>query len=336
MLVPAPQIVKVNQSPLMSVSDAEKSGALWEEFLRVQLKPRTRQEYGKAIQHFCQVMAPVHEVSLQENWPASRVLAEFLALTKAQAIGRVLEYRQELVVAGLATATINLRLSALKSFVRYAHKRDECTFLLDEIKSLKSQPYRDTSGVGADAYRSVLAEVDRSTSLGCRDYGILRLLWDNALRREEVVNLDLEDFDRLGKKLLVRGKGRLDKEAIDLNNAVEEAVSEWITCRSLLVGAQDCDALLLSCNGRRLAGTDILRILQKYSKRAGVKLSPHQVRHSSITAFLDVSNGDVRSAQALSRHSDIKTLMIYDDQRKNLQKGASQKLGDLLTEDVKI
>jgi integrase/recombinase XerC len=178
--------------------------------------------------------------------------------------------------------------------------------------------------------------VDRSTSLGCRDYGILRLLWDNALRREEVVNLDLEDFDRQRGKLLVLGKGRLDKEAIDLDNSVQEALSKWITCRSLLLGAQDCDALLLSCNGRRLAGTDILRILQKYSQKAGVKLSPHQVRHSSITAFLDVSNGDVRSAQALSRHSDLKTLMIYDDQRKNLQKGASQKLGDLLTEDVEI
>jgi integrase/recombinase XerC len=54
------------------------------------------------------------------------------------------------------------------------------------------------------------------------------------------------------------------------------------------------------------------------------------VRHSAITAYLDASGGDVRSAQALSRHKDPRTLMIYDDNRQGLQGMASQALGDLL------
>jgi integrase/recombinase XerC len=63
---------------------------------------------------------------------------------------------------------------------------------------------------------------------------------------------------------------------------------------------------------------------------ADLKLSPHGTRHSAITAFLDASGGDVRSAQSLSRHKDPRTLMIYDDNRQGLQGKASQALGDLL------
>jgi site-specific recombinase XerC len=36
---------------------------------------------------------------------------------------------------------------------------------------------------------------DRSTIKGIRDYAILRLLWDNALRRNEICSLDVGDFD---------------------------------------------------------------------------------------------------------------------------------------------
>jgi integrase/recombinase XerC len=54
------------------------------------------------------------------------------------------------------------------------------------------------------------------------------------------------------------------------------------------------------------------------------------VRHSAITAYLDSSGGDVRSAQSLSRHADPRTLMIYDDNRQGLQGKATKALGDLL------
>jgi integrase/recombinase XerC len=63
-------------------------------------------------------------------------------------------------------------------------------------------------------------------------------------------------------------------------------------------GGNRDDALFLSCNGRRLSGTDIFRILQGYAEIAGVKVSPDRVRHSSITAFFGASGSDVRSWSA--------------------------------------
>ncbi|MGB3189387.1 hypothetical protein [Lyngbya sp. PCC 8106] len=38
-------------------------------------------------------------------------------------------------------------------------------------------------------------------------------------------------------------------------------------------------------------------------------MSPHQVRHSSITAALDQTNGNVREVQKLNRHADINVLL---------------------------
>jgi integrase len=44
-------------------------------------------------------------------------------------------------------------------------------------------------------------------------------------------------------------------------------------------------------------------------------MSPHRIRHSAITAALDATDGNVRKVQKLSRHRQLDTLMIYDDNR---------------------
>jgi integrase/recombinase XerC len=270
-----------------SINTHDRSETLWEEFLRLQLKPRTRQEYAKAIDYFCRSMAPEQSPSI--------FLQEFLASTKQQAIHLVLAWRQRLLNEGKASATIDLRISALKSLVEYAGKQNACSFSLSEIKSLKSQRYKDTPGVSVDDYRSILDLVDRSTDLGIRDYAILLLLWDLALRREEVVSLDIWDYS-LGR-LMVNGQGR----SIDLNAQLENSLDHWVAIREGLYfqpkdGGDRDDALFLSCNGRRLSGTDVFRILQGYAEIAGVKVSPDVVRHGALMAFFDASGGGVRSA----------------------------------------
>jgi integrase/recombinase XerC len=290
--IPTPQLVRIPNPALVQIAsdvneDIDTSNhsqeTLWEEFLRLQQKPRTRQEYSKSIDYFCRSMAP--------DQSTSTFLQEFLDSTKQQATHLVLEWRQHLLDEGKASATINLRISALKSLVEYAGKQDACSFSLSEIKSLKSQRYKDTQGVSVEDYRSILNLVDRSTDLGIRDYAILLLLWDLALRREEVVSLDIWDYSP--GRLMVKGKGEL----IELGTHMEDALDNWVAIREGFYfqpkdqGDRD-DALFLSCNGRRLAGTDIFRILQGYADAAGVRISPHQVRHSAIT-HLNTSGGDV-------------------------------------------
>jgi integrase/recombinase XerC len=42
------------------------------------------------------------------------------------------------------------------------------------------------------------------------------------------------------------------------------------------------------------------------------------VRQAAITAVLDLSQGDVRAAARFSRHVDIQTLTVYEDNRRDL------------------
>ena len=52
--------------------------------------------------------------------------------------------------------------------------------------------------------------------------------------------------------------------------------------------------------------------------------------HSSITAALDATDGNIRKVQKLSRHADPRTLMIYDDNRQKDQQEISSLLADMV------
>ena len=84
--------------------------------------------------------------------------------------------------------------------------------------------------------------------------------------------------------------------------------------------------------GMKLSTRSIDRLLKRATKRANVDkvMSPHKVRHSSITAALDASDGNIRKVQKLSRHKNVATVMIYDDNRTNGQGDLSALLSDLV------
>jgi integrase/recombinase XerC len=95
-----------------------------------------------------------------------------------------------------------------------------------DVKSETVQKYRDTSGIEASEFAKVLALIDRTTLKGKRDYAILRLLWDNALRRNEVCSLDVEDFNPQAKTLTIYGKGTgTQKTVIEITQKTAEALT---------------------------------------------------------------------------------------------------------------
>jgi integrase/recombinase XerC len=59
--------------------------------------------------------------------------------------------------------------------------------------------------------------------------------------------------------------------------------------------------------------------VNKLGKKSGLtrKVRSHGLRHQGITRALDLTNGNVRMVQGLSRHADPRTLMKYDDARRD-------------------
>ncbi len=295
------------------------------ELLADKRSENTRRAYQKDLSDFFRTIA--------NSSPTPQLIGEFLGLDRFAAISLVLRYKAVLIEKKLKEATINRRLAAIKSLVNYARKIGKCNYSLEDVTGEKLQSYRDTSGIGADAFRKVLATCDRSTLKGKRDYAILHLLWSNALRRNEVATLDIKHLDPDARTLAILGKGRgSSRDNISLSYSSVTALLEWLNERR----CPDPNAPLfcsVSRNkpGHRITGESIREMVDTACKKAGItkKMSPHRVRHGSITSALD-KTGDVRKVQKLSRHRNIATLMIYDDNRSNMQ----GELTELLSGDI--
>jgi integrase/recombinase XerC len=308
-----------------STSTNETNQSLYAEFGSLKIADSTRKQYVKAIENFCQFA--------YSGSATPERISEFLTLDRYAAIEMVLRYRRHSIDRNLAPSTINVRLAAIKSLVEMARKLGKTTIDLGDIESIPAETYRDTRGISVEQFKSLLAAIDPSTSIGVRDYAIMLLFWGNALRRGEIASANIEDFLPQQQKLTILGKGKRAKVGIDLTDSVSYALEEWLNFHPCnLPGQPLITSLSHNCYGERIAGDSIYRIVQGYAEAAGIerRVSPHRLRHSSITAFLDASGGNLRAAQALSRHSNQNTLTLYDDNRRQEQKGASGMLEDLL------
>lgn len=304
-------------TPVPTVTDWDRVLSDW---LNTKRSNHTQRVYRRDIDNF------LSDIDME--------LGKFLSLDRHGAYALVSRYKGELIQKGLKSATINRRLAAIKSLVAFSYNCGHCDFMLESVKGEKLSAYRDTTGVDPETFKRVLGGIDRTSLKGIRDYALMMLLWSNALRRSEVSKANIGDFDPMTKTLRIFGKGRGNNaETVSLGKATVTAIEAWLEARG---EHQPDKALFCSINpgyrDGRLSTQAIYNIVSTRCKDAGISktMSPHRVRHSSITAALEATGGDVRRVQKLSRHSSLNTLLIYDDNRKNHQKEVSDLLDGLV------
>ena len=234
-------------------------------------------------------------------------------LGKANAVA--IAYKANLIEQGLAPSTINRRLTAIRSLIKFSKLVGLIPWTL-EVQNVKSETYRDTRGPGREGFLLMLnALKDRNDKKGIRDRAILRLLYDRCLRRGEVVGLDLEDVDLKAGMVSILGKGKTQKETLTLPLLTKEAIKAWIEARGDHPGPLFHKIGPGPAGDGRLTGDAVWHIVSRLGSEIGIKVWPHGLRHASITEALDITKGDVRSVSKFSRHKKIETLMIYDDNR---------------------
>ena len=277
--------------------------------------------------------------TLTGQLPTKSGVTQFLQLPERDAVALVLKWKA-IMMSGegrkkpLAEATINRRLAAIKSLVNMGLNLGVCDFNLARIKGETIQKYRDTTGIDKASFERILSTCNRQTVAGKRDYALLRLLWGNALRRNEVSQLSIKDFDPNAKTLQILGKGKgTQYQLVDLGTATTTAISEWLAVRP--GKANEADPIFVALDfasiGHRLTGDGIYKLVQRKTKQAGIdkQMSPHRIRHSAITAALDATDGNVRKVQKLSRHKNLNTLMQYDDNRARDQREVTDLLDQM-------
>ena len=307
-------------SHLSPVSPSIDWDRVLSDWLATKRSPHTQRVYRRDIENFLS--------------DTGTELGKFLTLDRFEAYALVSRYKGDLIKKELKSATINRRLAAIKSLVSFAYNCGHCEFMLEAVKGEKLCAYRDTTGIDPEAFKRVLGGIDRGTVKGIRDYALLILLWSNALRRSEVSKANIGDFDPVTKTLRIFGKGRGNQsEIVSLGSGTVNAIESWLEAR----GETNPDkALFCSVNpgyrDGRLCTQAIYTVVKERCQSAGITkiMSPHRIRHSSITAALEATGGDVRRVQKLSRHSSLNTLLMYDDNRRNHQKEVSDLLDGLV------
>lgn len=228
-----------------------------------------------------------------------------------------LSWRGALLGRGLTPATVNRRLAAVRSLVKLARTLGMVPWSL-ELAGVPSVKYRETKGPGRMGFRSVLdlAEAD-TTAKGLRDRVVLRLLWDLALRREEVVSLNVDNVDLCAGTVSILGKGRRERETLTLPASTLAAIRAWLAVRGAAPGPLVVN-MDRHTKGERLTGAGLYYLVQTLGRRVGLTIRPHGVRHAAITEALERTGGNVRAVQRFSRHRDLRTLTTYDDNRADL------------------
>jgi site-specific recombinase XerD len=162
----------------------------------------------------------------------------------------------------------------------------------------------------------------KPTPSGIRDGAIVALMYSCGLRRSEVVNLDLSDYDPSTDKLTVSGKRNKERTAYLVNGA-KQAMDDWLTIRDYRAGPlftpiNKAGKLLY----RRLNSQAIYSMLARRGKKAGMShYSPHDLRRTFVSHLLD-AGVDISTVAKLAGHKSVTTTARYDRRHDEVQRKA--------------
>ena len=201
---------------------------------------------------------------------------------------------------GYSNKSLNLVVQALRAYFRF-EGYDEEAEKLKPPKVPKSLP----KALSKEEVRRLLSVIPPTRK---RDRLIVLLLYGAGLRVSELCNLKKKDVDFERSLLIVRGgKGAKDR-VVPIPAFLLKEIRAYLETRE-----DDSEYLLVEERREkkdRISTKTVWYLLRKYGERAGVKVTPHMLRHSFATHMLE--NGvHIRAIQEFLGHSNLSTTQIY-------------------------
>lgn len=218
----------------------------------------------------------------------------------------ILQFIDVLRAKRLKPKTINCYLQSIRGFYDYLYDEEEVRipnpvkrgYALKESKPLPKH-LRDY-------------EVDRlfNTVKNPRDRAIFKLMLRCGLRVEEVADLTL-DVVHLERRFIhvKNGKGGKDRVVFVSNDACG-ALAEYLKARQSNKSKKVFLVEKGTYKGKPISVRGIQKKMEYYARKAGLKISCHQLRHTMATQLLN-ADMDLVSIQDLLGHTRIKTTERY-------------------------
>lgn len=223
----------------------------------------------------------------------------------------VRRYLSSLSQAGLAPATINRKLVSVRIFFAFLVREGLMSNNpAANLVSLK-EPKRLPKFLPADALLKALRLPNLTQAEGVRDRAILELFYGAGLRRQELVELNVEALDFSNLQIRVLGK-RAKERIAPMGRAVRLALLEWLRARESIKQAADEKALFLNQHGERMSAMQVYQAVRRYLTQVADsdKAHPHVLRHSFATHLLD-EGADLMAVKELLGHSSLSTTQVY-------------------------
>ena len=220
------------------------------------------------------------------------------------------DWIEQMMDRGNAPTSVNRRLSALRSYYRYALKRGvvetDPTYNIQGPKRKKVLPQflKETEmdklidpKMWTDTYKDVLART------------IIITFYSTGVRVSELVGLDMKDVNFVTHELKVTGK-RNKQRIVPFGKELEITLTAYLQKRDSEVGAYD--ALFVTEKGERVTASQVRTMVKANLAKVSTlkKKSPHVLRHTFATAMLNNKAG-LGSVKKLLGHENIATTEIY-------------------------
>jgi len=218
----------------------------------------------------------------------------------------VLSFIDHLLDKRLKPKTINCYLNSIRGFYEYLIEEEQVVMSHPVKRGYSLRLSRPLPRYLRDEDVPKLFNVINSK----RDRAMFILMLRCGMRVEEVAKLTMAALDLPRSQLFIyEGKGAKDR-VVYLSNDAYNALVQYLKVRP----SQRAKRVFLVEKGRfkgkPIKVRGIQHRMQHYAKKAGLKVSCHQLRHTMATQLLN-ADADLVTIQDLLGHTRIKTTQRY-------------------------
>jgi integrase/recombinase XerC len=208
----------------------------------------------------------------------------------------------------LSPLSINRKISSLSKYYDF----------LIKINDLKSSPLKNHKRLKVQkkliipfSEDEVLKVVDvfSKNFEGKRNLLIVDMLYSTGVRRDELINIKLNDVlldENLVKVLGKRNKERLVPLVLNLKSRI----NDYLKFRNEIKSSSS--NFFITTKGKKIGPSLVYRVVKNYFSKVStkVKTSPHVLRHSFATHMLN-NGADINSIKEIMGHSSLASTQIY-------------------------
>lgn len=209
----------------------------------------------------------------------------------------------------LSKNSLRTHQQSLRRFTRYLRETGQDSF---EVDLQLQGSARNIKTIFSKEEIKALQMACGSDVLGMRDKAMISIYYGCGLRRNEGLNLDVNDI-LFNKNLVYVRKGKNYKERyVPMTEGVKEELQNYVDYARTVLMKSPIKALFLTVRGNRLgsnAMADRLQILKEkaeINKEAGL----HALRHSIATHLLQ-SGMELDKIKQFLGHSSLESTQIY-------------------------